>query len=683
MTGNTQAQRTLLDRLDQALTRSSRWLPALFLAAFLLKLLYVLQSSGALHVTVPIMDSEYYDRMARGIAEGRIIHDEAFFMGPLYPFVLAGIYSTLGTSITIVRILQVAAGALSVVLTYLVGRHVFRPSVALGGAVMLLLYGASTFYEGQLLMMWLGTLINMVTLYVLHRFRDRNGVGKYVLAGSLIGLSALARANIVVFLLVVLAWIVFLSKETRRLLAITALLGSFVVFILPVTIHNYLASRDFVPITSNGGMNFYIGNSGDATGIFYPPKGINIVTDDAIKKYVERHLGRELKPSQHSRYWYGEAFDFIRSHPLREIKLLLRKTALLLNGYEVPQIESFEIARDQYGTLRMLFVGAWGMLSLGIFGGICLRREWKRLYFLYGYALALSLSIVLFFVASRYRVQIAPVICLFAAHALLVDLPDAMRGIRREISPIILFVVIVLGTHPALFALPVEDVRWREHCHEAYRWSKIGEYERALAEIDRAIEIHPNYAESYVQRAMIHKAHGNRFKAIDDYSRAIDIDPSRYTIHYDLAQALRQLKMYRPAIESYLKAIELNPLMLEAYNNLGIAYREVEDYENSVRYFEKVIEMDPRYAKAYNNLGASLAETGDLDGAIRAFEGAIEADPDYSSTYKNLAMAYVQKQRIQDAIDMLETYLRFVPGDSQAGEIFEKLRVVVEADTLR
>jgi 4-amino-4-deoxy-L-arabinose transferase-like glycosyltransferase len=672
-----------LGRLDDALNRDRRWLPILFIACFLLKLMYVLQSADALHVTVPIMDSEYYDRMARDILAGQIIRDQAFFMGPLYPYVLACIYAIFGKGMLAVRIIQILAGAAVVVLTYLIGRRVFRPSVALLGAISLALYGAITFYEGQLLMMWLGTLINMTMLYLLYRMNERPGIGKYAIVGFLIGLSALARANVLIFLPVLLVWILFVANEKRRLAGALVLIIAAAVAILPATIHNYLASRDVVPITSNGGVNFYIGNSEDATGIFYPPKGINLVTDSAVEEYVERLLARELKPSELSRYWFDEAFDFIKHNAGKEIVLLLRKTAMFFNGYEVPQIESYDIARQNYGSLRVLFLNFWVILTLALTGMIFLWKDWRKLFFLYGFLFSFSLSIILFFVTARYRVQVARILCLFAAQAVLVVLPRIIASVKRNLVPLMVFLAILALTRPGLFALPEEDVRWREHTHQARRLNKVGKHAEAIAEINQAIQIHPDYADSYIVRGLIYKEQGNTFKAIDDYSRALTIDSRLPVAHYDLAQMLRRAKMFEPAVQSYLAAIKLNPLMLEAYNNLGYTYRQMKQYEKSIEYFEKVIEKNPRYVKAYNNLGASLAESGELDRAIEAFQQATRIDPQYANSHKNLAMAYVQKGNVRGAYDSMERYLSLAPGDDRAKDVLDKLRTALEGDTLQ
>ncbi len=429
----------VLENLDQKLTANRRWLVVLFAASFVVKLVYVLQSADSLHVTVPIMDSEYYERMADEILAGQLIRDEAFFMGPLYPYFLAVVFGVFGKSIMAVRILQILGGSLTVVLTYVVGRRLFRPSTALGASVLLSLYSTVTFYEGQLLMSWLGTLLNMILLYVLHRMRDEAPIGRFVLVGFLLGLSALARANILIFAAVILVWIVFVSRLQRRVVKAVVFTAAMTVTILPATIHNYLAVRDFVPITSNGGVNFYIGNSDQAAGIFYPPRGVNLVKDSALKTHVEKLLGKKVSDSEFSRYWFNEAFDFIRANPGQEARLMLRKTAMFFNAYEMPQIESYQAGRDRHSALRFLFVGFWFILSLGLMGMIYLLRQWRRYFLLYGYILSFAASIILFFITARYRVQIAPILCLFAAYALLVVLPRALSRAKHSLVPLIVW----------------------------------------------------------------------------------------------------------------------------------------------------------------------------------------------------------------------------------------------------
>ncbi len=672
---------TLLDRIDSAVTRSGKWIFALFGFAFLIKLVFIIQSADSLQVMVPILDAKYYDKTAQDIAAGHIIREEAFFMGPLYSYFLAVVYSAIGRHFLFVRIIQILGGSLAVVLTYLIGKKVFRPSVSLLAGLLLIFYGTATFYEGQLLMMWLGTLLNMSLLYVLLDEQRGKGLKRYALAGFLIGLSALARANILIFYPVAIFWI-FKTEIRQRWTASFIFTAVMILTILPATLHNYIASRDFVPITSNGGVNFYIGNSKSATGVFYLPRGVDFNADATTRQYIERLLGRDLKPSEVSRYWFGQAFDFIRNHPLEEIELLFRKIALFANGSEIPQIESYDLSRERFGVLRFLFVNFWILWGLGTVGMIYSLKRWKACFLLYGFIVSFSASIILFFITARYRVQIAPVLSIFAAHALLEVFPNSLRTLRRAFPPFAIFALVLMLTQPRLFALAKEEVFWREHVHQARRLDEIGNRKAALEEINRAIELLPDNPDSYIHRAIIYKNGGMLFQAIDNYEKALRLAPAMPDVHYDLAQSMRQLGLYEAAAEEYIAAIELDPLMIEAHNNLGITYREMKLFGNAIECFEKVIEMDPNYTKAYNNLGSSYAESGRFEEAEKAFKKAIERDPDYAHAYKNLAGVYIQVQELDVALEYIERYLLMRPEDQQAINIRDQLRIVLEGDTL-
>ena len=273
---------------------------ALVGVSFLVKLVYVFASADALHVTVPLLDSAYYDRMARDIVAG-VARDQPFFMGPLYPYLLAVVYRVSDHSVFLVRILQALGGAAVVALTHVLGRRLFRPSVGLLAAVLLMLYGPATFYEGQLLMMWLGTLLNVAALVVLIRTADGRSLRMPVIAGVLLGLSALARANVLAFVPVAAAWLFFSVGGPHRVRRVLGFAAAVVVSVAPATLHNLVVDGDFVLITSNGGVNFYIGNSAEATGIYGPPRGLDLAEDPTSPhRYAGEALGRDVSASEAS-----------------------------------------------------------------------------------------------------------------------------------------------------------------------------------------------------------------------------------------------------------------------------------------------------------------------------------------------------------------------------------------------
>jgi tetratricopeptide (TPR) repeat protein len=51
------------------------------------------------------------------------------------------------------------------------------------------------------------------------------------------------------------------------------------------------------------------------------------------------------------------------------------------------------------------------------------------------------------------------------------------------------------------------------------------DYSKALADLDKVIELNGELAEAYYARGLLHE-HSNRLdKAVEDYTRALEIDP--------------------------------------------------------------------------------------------------------------------------------------------------------------
>ena len=67
---------------------------------------------------------------------------------------------------------------------------------------------------------------------------------------------------------------------------------------------------------------------------------------------------------------------------------------------------------------------------------------------------------------------------------------------------------------------------------EAYRLQ--GDYARALADLDRAIELNPKYDWAFAQRGVTYRLQGDYVRALADFDRAIELDPK-----YDQAFAQR------------------------------------------------------------------------------------------------------------------------------------------------
>ena len=81
-----------------------------------------------------------------------------------------------------------------------------------------------------------------------------------------------------------------------------------------------------------------------------------------------------------------------------------------------------------------------------------------------------------------------------------------------------------------------------------------------------------NNAESYYRRGNAWCTKGDYDRAIANYSKAIELD-ERFAVAYgNRGSAYLGKSHYDRAISDYNKAIEINPKLAEAYYNRGLAY---------------------------------------------------------------------------------------------------------------
>src|SRR5439155_5302490 len=156
-------------------------------------------------------------------------------------------------------------------------------------------------------------------------------------AGVLWGLAATATPNI---LLAVPAAAWWAWRRIRAAAARLFLLGV-VLPIVVVTARNYFVAGDTVLISSNGGINFYIGNNPDYD------RTIRLRPGGEFEHLAQEPENRGIVgAAARSRYFTGRALDFLHGSPAQALRLYVRKTGDLIAGREIPRNQ------DQYGYRR-------------------------------------------------------------------------------------------------------------------------------------------------------------------------------------------------------------------------------------------------------------------------------------------------------------------------------------------
>ena len=182
----------------------------------------------------------------------------------------------------------------------------------------------------------------------------------------------------------------------------------------------------------------------------------------------------------------------------------------------------------------------------------------------------------------------------------------------------------------------------------AYKQKK--NYDRALADFDRAIQLEPDLSEAYFDRGRLYTSLRDADRAIADYEKVIQLDP-QWPFAYLLRGNEHFVKRnFDLAFADFDKAIKLDAQIASAYRLRGSVYAARDDHDRAIADFDKAIQLSPRDADAHHLRGFSYAIKGDSDRAINDFSKTIELDPASEYGYYGRGRAYLDRGDYDKAI---------------------------------
>ena len=168
----------------------------------------------------------------------------------------------------------------------------------------------------------------------------------------------------------------------------------------------------------------------------------------------------------------------------------------------------------------------------------------------------------------------------------------------------------------------------------------VKNYDAAISDLDKAIQLSPKFMLAYFARAnarydkLVMDGHLSRVHS----SSAQSTQASKSAIYsplpmpeHDIAP-VNQRAEYNNVISDYKKALELSPRNPFAYYNIGCIYLEMQDFTEALRAFSSAIELRPDFGQAYYNRGLVYLRLGNRDNGINDLSKAGELGimPSYS-----------------------------------------------------
>jgi hypothetical protein len=223
--------------------------------------------------------TEGYKDSARQLASGdlNVFVSDINHMGhpPGYPILLAAIFKIFGDSNTAIQFGQILLDCVSVVLIFLIALELVPFAAAALCGFLAAISPQFAYFSVVLLPDSLVVPPILLAVWLLIPAGKTTRLANFAIAGALIGLSCLLRANALLLPFFLALLTPLFVRRGKRVHAAAALIAGALLVIAPVTIKNVFVFRSFIPLSLGAGQTFLEGIAD-----YDPAKRFNIPNTD-------------------------------------------------------------------------------------------------------------------------------------------------------------------------------------------------------------------------------------------------------------------------------------------------------------------------------------------------------------------------------------------------------------------
>lgn len=597
-------------------------LAAILLAGALLRGAYLHELRVDPMFHAPALDAEYHDYWARGLASGDWTPPEGkpdpriastpYFRPPGYPYALAAVRALAERSPTPPRLAQFALGLVTAAAAWWIARRWFGSVAGLTAAALSSVCWTTVYFEGQLLDPALMAFLAILAVIAAARLLDAPTPARALAAGAALGIGALVRPNVLLIVPVAALWVAWIAGRSgnrrSRAAAAAALLAGSLLAVAPAALRNRIVGGEWVLISSNAGINLYVGNNDGADAVNAAIPGIEALTGKggwtlfdwpSIVEALGRKLGRPVGHAEASRIWSAEAWRWIGTHPGRFAGLTARRVALFWGAAELTEHDA-RLTRAAAPSLRWNPIGFPVVLGLALFGAGVVVREGVRDPSRRAVAILIGLfvagwaaSYTLFFYNARYRAPLVPLLAVVAGAGVASIVRAATERKLRAAGGGGILATLLIGVLSIDWIGPAprrDD--WLYQRGNA--WRALGELGKAAEAYREVVRLAPSHARSWNELGALAAASGDPVSA----ERAFDA------------------------------ALAADPRLVDAMLNLGQLRAQQGRLSEAAGLFRRALAIRPEAIRARVALGTTLWLAGDREGALREYRAAATAAPD-------------------------------------------------------
>lgn len=206
--------------------------------------------------------------------------------------------------------------------------------------------------------------------------------------------------------------------------------------------------------------------------------------------------------------------------------------------------------------------------------------------------------------------------------------------------------------------------------------NRQGNYAKAVAAIQKAIAIDPNYAEAHSNLGIAHTLMKNREQAISCFEKALTLDPENPSMYYKLGYAYVEAGRFEEAKDITTAALAFNENLEKIHYVLGRTYIGLNIYDKALYHFQTARALasdeDEEEIDFDFFIGSTLVLLGELDSALEHFQKCLARNPGVSSVHATIALIYLKQGEFEEAERSLSEALLLNPTCPSTHHVLEK-----------
>lgn len=183
----------------------------------------------------------------------------------------------------------------------------------------------------------------------------------------------------------------------------------------------------------------------------------------------------------------------------------------------------------------------------------------------------------------------------------------------------------------------------------------------------KLLEIHPNFAELYLELGDKLIQQNKSSGAIAVYQLAIQYNPYNASLYSKIAKILFDQRHYEDAILNCQRSVELEPNASTFYL-LGLSSEKNKNIDTAITAYRQAILLETNYFYAHLRLGLVLLVKQHWDESLTTLERALQLNldgADLPELYAGLGRAFLEKENFNEAIQYCKKSLTLQPDQWQ------------------